>query len=455
MSELTYDVIVIGGGAGGLVCSIGAVKLGKKVLLIERRKMGGECTWSGCVPSKAFIQYSKEIGADKDSIFQKVRDISEEIYHHETPELLESYGIDVILGEASFKDSHTIVVNEKEYKGQKIAISTGTSPAIPPIKGLSKEHILTNDNFFLQEKLPKSVVFIGAGVITMELSVPLARLGVDVTILEKGNDIFGIAEDHVRDSLKETLKEYKIKVLTNVDIDEVKTSESESEIFGKQNNQDLHLKCEKIFVASGRQPNVKSLKLDNAGIKHSNYGIEINDYLQTSQSHIYALGDVTASPFRFSHVAGMQGEVFIRNMILPFFPKKYNPGIIPYVVFTDPEYAKVGMLEREARAKYGDNIFVYEYHQHDVERAVISLEKKFYAKFITHKGILVGASIVGAKAGEMAMTLQYIHVQKIPFRKLSEVMQAYPTYGDFIRRVSKRAMLDDLLSHPLVKLFRK
>ena len=207
-----YDVIVIGGGAGGLTCAIGAIKLNKKVLLVERRKMGGECTWSGCVPSKAFIQYSKENFSNKDEIFQKVRDVSEKIYLHETPELLKSYGIDVIIGEAQFQDTHHIKVDDTIFTGKKIVISTGTSPFIPEIKGLNESNILTNDNFFKQDKLPKSLVFVGAGVISMELAIPLARLGVKVTLLERAPEVLAIAEDFVCNSIKGTLKKSSLTI---------------------------------------------------------------------------------------------------------------------------------------------------------------------------------------------------------------------------------------------------
>ena len=449
-----YDVIVIGGGAGGLTCAIGAIKLNKKVLLIERRKMGGECTWSGCVPSKAFIQYSKENSSNKDDIFQKVRDVSEKIYLHETPELLESYGIDVVIGEAQFEDTHHIKVDNKVFSGKKIVISTGTSPFVPEIKGLNESNMLTNDNFFKQDRLPKSVVFVGAGVISMELAIPLARLGVKVSILERAPEVLAFAEEFVRNSIKGTLKKYNIDLITGITVEEIVPNNAEHSIIFLKDNQQQSISTEKIFIASGRAPNIKELNLEKIGVKHTNFGIIVDDYLRTSQPHIYALGDCVG-PFRFSHVAGKQGELFIRNLILPLFPAKYPKDPVPYTVFTDPEYAKVGLLEKEARQQFGDNITVYESFQNDSERAVVSLEDQFYVKIITHKGLIVGATVLCSKAGEIANLLQWLYATKTPFRKFANVIQAYPTYGDFLRKLAKRAMIDDLLSNPIVKLFRK
>lgn len=449
-----YDVIVIGGGAGGLTCSIGAAKIGKKTLLVERRKIGGECTWCGCVPSKAFIQSSKSHFENKDDIFKIVRNASEQVYLHETPEVVRSFGVDVVLGEASFQDSHNIKVDNQVYYGKKIIICTGTSPFIPEIKGLSKENILTNDNFFEQNKLPKSVVFIGSGVISLELSIPLARLGVKVSILNRSADILKISEDYVRTKMKETLKEYNIDLFTNAKIKEIKSENGESAIYFTQDDKECSISMEKAFVTSGRAPNIGALNLEKAGVKYERSGIIVDDYLCTSQPHIFALGDVVG-PFRFSHVAGTQGETIVRNLILPFFPKKYKQMVIPYVIFTDPEYAKVGLLEREARETFGDNIKIYEVFQKDSERAIIALESKFYLKIITHKGLIVGATVLSMKGGEIANTLQWLYATKTPFRKFASVIQAYPTYGDLLRKLAKRAMIDDLLSNPIVKLFKK
>ncbi|MGL4676767.1 MAG: dihydrolipoyl dehydrogenase family protein [Brevinema sp.] len=448
-----YDLIVIGGGSGGLTCSIGASKLGKKVLLVEQRKIGGECTWSGCIPSKAFIQYSKQPFIDKTNILQKVRAISEEIYTHETPEVLESYGVDVLLGSASFKTKNIITVNKAEYQGKKIVICTGTSPFVPNIEGLNKDNLLTNDNFFLQEQLPDSIIFIGAGVISLELSIPLARLGVKVSILEKNSDILQISEPTIAENVKKILKQYNIDLYVDIAIQKINTNNTTYSIHFTQNNSTYQLQADKFFVASGRTPNIAGLNLEHIGVQYDSSGITVNEYLETSQRHIVALGDVVG-PFRFSHVAGLQGEVFVRNLITPFFKKKYFQETIPYVVFTDPEFAQVGMTEKQATNKYGKNIKVYKYCTKDSERAIISLEEYFYFQIITHKGLIVGATVMGSKAGEIANLLQWFYVSKTPFRNFVKSVQAYPSYGDFLRKVAKKIMIDDLLSLSIVAFFR-
>ena len=279
-------------------------------------------------------------------------------------------------------------------------------------------------------------------------------MGVKVSILDLNPDILNIAENYVRTTIKETLKEYNIDLFTNANIKEIKNENDGYSIHFTQNDEEHSIPMEKAFVTAGRAPNIEALKLEKAGVKYERSGIIVNDYLQTSQPHIFALGDVVG-PFRFSHVAGTQGETIVRNLILPLFPKKYKQMAIPYVIFTDPEYAKVGLLESEARKKFGDNIKVYEVFQKDSERAIIALENKFYLKIITHKGLIVGATVLSIKGGEIANTLQWFYATKTPFRKFASVIQAYPTYGDLLRKLSKRAMIDDLLSNPIVSLFRK
>lgn len=450
---MKYDVIVIGGGAGGLTCSIGSAKIGKKTLLIEKEKIGGECTWSGCIPSKAFIQLSKLVTTNKTSIFAQARELSHQIYHHETPEILKSYGMDVIIGEAVFKNSHQVQVNDEIFTAKKIVICTGSRSFLPPIEGLKNIPFLTNESFFKQDILPKSIVFIGAGVISIELAIPLARLGTEVFILEREHDIFLQEEATVREAMKNILKKNNISLLTSVQVLNFKKQEGSVLVSFEQNQEKKSITIEKVFVSAGRTPNVESLHLEEVNIKFTSQGISVDPYLRTSVSNVYALGDVVG-PLRFSHVAGCQGELFIRNLLFPWFPKKVALNNIPYVIFSEPEFSRIGLTEENAVKVYSGRIKVYEFFAKDSDRAVISLEEDFYLKIICSKGYIVGASVMGQKAGEIVNLLQWLSVSKTPLRKFSSVVQAYPSYGDLIRKISKQAMLDDLFSNPIISMIR-
>ncbi|MGL4561302.1 MAG: dihydrolipoyl dehydrogenase family protein [Brevinema sp.] len=447
-----YDVIVIGGGSGGLTCAIGAAKLGAKTLLVERRKLGGECTWSGCIPSKAFIQYSKKQLENKDMIFKFIQNISQEVYHYETPEVVKSHGVTFIEGEASFYDKYHIKVSNTLYYGKKIVIATGSSPFIPQIKGFDEKFILTNESFFLQDKLPKSTAFIGGGFISVELAIPLARLGVKVTIFDTQSEILPMVEPQIRETIKRKIKKYHIDLHINTSVTELISDHHQTTVHFTSNNQSEQINAEKVFFAVGRTPNIQNLSLENANVTYTSRGIPVNDYLQTSQKHIFALGDV-ASPMKFSHVAGVQGEIFVNNLISPF-KKKYHPGIIPYVIFTDPESGQIGLTQAEAEKKYNkESLHIYEYFQQDSDRAIISLEEDFYLKIMTHKGMIVGATCISEKAGEILNLLQWFYASKIPFRKFASAIQAYPTYGDLLRKISKKIMINELLDNPMIKLF--
>ncbi|MGL5955709.1 MAG: dihydrolipoyl dehydrogenase family protein [Brevinema sp.] len=438
MSLQHYDVIVIGGGASGLTCALGLVRVGKKVLIIEQDKMGGECTWSGCVPSKAFIQYSKEISVDKNSIFQNISDISKRIYNHESPTVLESYGIDVIQGEASFYDSHTISVGSQKYYGDNIVICTGSHAFIPPIQGLDSKYLLTNANFFTQDQLPESIVFIGAGVISIELSIPLARLGVKVTILEKSIDILFTDDEHSKKFIKNTLEKYNITLITDVNIQKCEIQENNKiAICYTKQEQFSQVLGEKVFIAVGRQPNIKNLNLDIAKIEYTEQGILVDEYMQTSQAHIYSAGDVVVGKYKFAHVAGMQGKVIVHN-IIESSKKKYDVGEIPSIIFTEPEYAQVGLSETKVKEIYGDDFKIYKYFQEDCERAIMGLDREFYIKLIVHNKYIVGAYVIGSKAGEIANIFQFFYASKTSIEEFSTIIQPYPTYGDFIRKIVRK-----------------
>lgn len=447
-----YDVIVIGGGAGGLTSAIGCVKVGKKVLMIEKNMVGGECTWGGCIPSKSFIAETekefRKVGERLDSakVFQKVRETIEKVYAHETPEVLEGLGIDFIKGRGYFLDRNNIAVEERgiihNFKGKNIVIATGSSPLIPPINGLDSVDYLTNDNFFKLESAPDSIIFIGGGVISLELAFPLAKSGTKVTILEKQTRLLPFEESEVGERMLASLKEYGIGVILEADISKIeKKIEKEAEVTINIGGVTQSVTAEKIFISSGRKPNIDGLELDKSGLKYDNHGIKTDRYLQGAPG-IYAVGDVTG-PFRFSHMAGYQGEIVVRNILVPFFKKKIDYRSIPWVTFTSPEYSRIGFKESEARERFGESVKVYTLDEKN-DRSLSVGESYFFLKIICHKGKIVGATCIGDRSGEIINILQTLAKFNIPLHRYREVLQAYPTYGDMLRKLAKEAYLDRL-----------
>ncbi|MGL6064410.1 MAG: dihydrolipoyl dehydrogenase family protein [Fusobacteriaceae bacterium] len=451
---IKYDVIVIGGGATGLTVSIGCAKGGKRVLLIDNKRLGGECTWSGCVPSKSFINLAKENRkslVDRDKIFFKVNQKILEVSGHENIEEMKKLGIDVLIGEVSFSGLKKITFNNNEYSGENIVICTGSSPSIPRIKGLDSVKYLTNENFFIQEKLPSSIVFIGGGVISVELSLPLARLGVKVSILEQSPIFLPLEDLDNSDSILKSLLDNNINVFLGCEILEVENLENISRINFIHNKIKKSINTEKIFLSTGRKSNLEGLNLEKTSLSPVKGKLEINKFLETPIKKIFAGGDILPS-YRFSHIAGYNGETIVRNILFPYLKKSINYNSVPFVIFSDPEYSRLGMSEKEAKSKYGEKLKIYKLTTN--ERTIIQLEKNFKLKVFCYNNSIVGATCLGQRAGEIINILQTLRCLKIPFYKYFYTLQAYPTYGDMLRKLSKEAYFDYINSFLIVKIIQ-
>jgi len=459
-----YDIVVIGAGSGGLTAAATAVGFGKRVLLVDKERPGGECTWSGCIPSKALINEAKTVHAvrgrvpdflyDSKVALYYVRRVREKIYAHETPEILERSGIDYLKGGACFKDPGTLRVGPVEVEGKKYIISTGSSPFVPDIEGLEGVPFLTNESIFELERLPESLIILGGGPIGVELAQAASRLGAAVQVVEMMPVPVFREEKDFSVVLQDRLAAEGVILHLGARATRIGRRENGAFLTFEREETEQTIVADALLVAIGRKPNLEGLGLEKAGVRFTPKGIEVNPYLQTSRAHIYAIGDVTG-PYQFSHMANAQGIRAVQNAILPF-KRKIRYDHVAWVTFTQPELARAGMTEAEARAVYGDGIRVYEYDFNLLDRAVTEGETVERMKVILdRRGKLLGISILADRAGELIGEAQLLKSVGLNFAKLGAVIHPYPTYSEVFSKIGKRVMVDNLLGNPLVRMFRK
>ena len=455
--DFNYDLIVIGAGAGGLTASISARGFGKSVLLIEREKPGGECTWSGCVPSKGLINIAKEVHTakkyadfipDTKKAMEGVREVIATVYAHETPEVLEDMGINYIQGEARFLDKNSVVVGENTFTGKNIIISTGSSPFVPPIEGIDTVPYLTNENLFTLEELPKSMIILGGGAIGVEMAQALNRLGVEVHLVEMMENILFREDQELATILRERLTEEGVNIHTGTKAVRVENLDPVVRLITEKAGVKHVLTGDSILVSVGRKANVEGLDLEKAGIEYTPKGIVVDKYLQTSNSKVYAVGDV-AGPYQFSHMANYQGIIAIQNALTPL-KKSVDYTHVTWCTFTEPELASAGMTEEAAREKDGD-ISIYRYGRDDLDRAKTKKGDIFEVKIICDsKKNILGCQILADRAGDLICEVQAVKVNGLPLNKLAGVIHPYPSYGEIFNKAGKKAYVDKLMANPIV-----
>ena len=452
-----YDLIIIGAGAAGLTATFTALGFGKKVLVVEQAKPGGECTWSGCIPSKALIHladrsHNRSPATDRPAM-EQVREVIAKVYQEETPEKLKQAGADYVQGQAVFTDSHTIQVEGAGYSATNFIIATGSSPLVPPLAGIDDIQPLTNDNFFQQPELPKSLLVLGAGPIGIELAQACNRLGTSVTVVDMLPTILFREEPALSEMLFKHLQQEGLKFHLGLKVSSVAPSEKGVEMLLSGNGREITLQADQLLIAAGRRPNVENFGLEAIGVKTDN-GIMVNRKMQTSLPHIYACGDV-AGPYQFSHMANYQAKTATLNAILPF-KRKVDNDLAIWVTYTDPEFARIGLTEAEARKKYGNKIRVYEYDFAKLDRCKTHPDEFGLMKLICdQKSRVLGAHILAPRAGELICEIQLLKQLGLPFSKLQSVVHPYPGYADSLRQLSQQVYLDNLQRNPLIKLVKK
>jgi pyruvate/2-oxoglutarate dehydrogenase complex dihydrolipoamide dehydrogenase (E3) component/uncharacterized membrane protein YdjX (TVP38/TMEM64 family) len=451
-----FDVVVIGAGSGGLTSAVGLAKLKRKVLLIEREHMGGECTNSGCIPSKALLHHAKtyhqaqQIAGQTESTeayrkeaFTYVRNIVSSVLADETPEHFGQLGITVVRGEAVFVGPRTIRVGDATYHFKKAIVATGSSPRSLTIPGLQDDQILTNQNLFSSETIPERLLIIGGGPIGMEMGQALAMLGSKVTIIDNGPRFARLEDESISSIITEAFTDLGITILTNAVVEHIDNNVAHVKV---DDTSVQPVPFDKVLVAIGRAPNFPT-GLKAAGIDTNEHGIVVNQAWQTSNRRVYALGDV-ATRLKFTHVADDTARQVVAH-IASFGFIRPKEKLVPKVTYTSPEIGQVGLSWNEAREQYGEeNIFRIEVPLSQNDRARTDNDTSGILIVIAKRlsGKVVGAHMIGPRTGELIGTLTLAMEHNISLYRLRATVFAYPTYSLLLKRAGDHFLATQVTS---------
>ena len=447
---LTPDICVIGAGSGGLSVAAAAAALGVPVVLIEKGAMGGDCLNFGCVPSKSLIAAGKRahwaraatpfgvdayVKIDFARVHDHVHGVIAAIAPNDAAERFTALGVRVIKGAARFKDAETVVVNDVEIKARRFVIATGSSPSAPPIPGLDTVDYLTNETVFDLKQCPEHLLVIGAGPIGLELAQAFRRLGAQVTVLEAASP-FAKEDPECTAVVLAQLAHEHVTIRANTQIVRIEKDKAGIRAIVAGADGEEAIEASHLLVAAGRRANVDGLGLDAAGIKHEPRGILVDKRLRTSNKRVYAIGDV-AGGLQFTHAANYHAGLVIRNAIFRL-PVSANDDLVPRVTFTDPELAHVGLTEAQARERRV-KIAVSRWPFHENDRAQAERDTHGHIKVVTTPGgKILGATIVGAEAGEMIGLWALAVAQRMHIRSMAELVLPYPVRAE----VGKRAAIE-------------
>lgn len=446
----TYDFAIVGAGSVGLIAADFAVKLGARVALLERDRIGGDCTWSGCVPSKSLLKVARvahEVRTashfgirsqapvvDMVQVREYLRSTIGAIYEGTTPEALRAKGMDVLLGPVRFVDAHTLAVGERRITAGKMLIATGAEPVMPSLPGLGQVSFSTYREIFENDRLPAAMVVIGGGPVGMEVAQAYQRLGTQVTVFAE--QLLPKEELDATDILARVLQREGVRLVRERAI-AVAPSGRLIRVQAAQQEVD----CDLLFVAAGRKPTLAGLNLEAAGIAYTEKGIVVNDHLQTSAAQVYAAGDVLGGE-QFSHLAGWQGFQAARNALLPGNNSGFSP-VMPRITFTDPEVAQVGLTAAQARSRHGEDVVVSTWPIDRADRAVCDNDREGMFRIVaTRSGSILGATLVGRRAGEAIMELVLAMQHGIKVSDLASTIHPYPTYNSAIQLMATEMAME-------------
>ncbi|WP_296988030.1 dihydrolipoyl dehydrogenase family protein [Thalassospira sp. UBA1131] len=465
---ITTDICVIGAGSGGLSVAAGAVQMGAKVVLIEKGKMGGDCLNTGCVPSKALLaaghaaenaRRASRFGVSTGPVeidfgraIDHVHSVIAGIAPHDSVERFEELGCTVIQAEARFTGPGELVAGDTTIKAKRFVIATGSRAAVPPIPGLETVCYFTNETIFENRVRPEHLIIIGGGPIGLEMAQAHHQLGAKVTVIEMGTilpkddpDLVAVVRDRIKADGISLYEGGKTKEILDVN-DQIRVVIEHQGI-------EITLEGSHLLLATGRKPNVENLGLKDAGIEYTDRGISVDARLRTSNKKVFAIGDITGG-LQFTHMAGYDAGIVIRNALFRL-PAKVDHSAVPWVTYTNPELAQVGLTEKAAREQYGDDIRVVTWDYAENDRARAEAETEGFIKVITKpNGRILGAAIVGRQAGELIGVWSLAISKKMKIGAIAGMIAPYPTLGELSKRVAGAWYTPSLFGEKTRKLVR-
>jgi pyruvate/2-oxoglutarate dehydrogenase complex dihydrolipoamide dehydrogenase (E3) component len=460
MAQMHYDLTILGGGSGGLTAARIAASLGARVLLIDKARLGGDCLYTGCIPSKSLIHVAQmvhqansaarqgfavsNIDIDMTRINTYIQGVIKRVYEAEH---IYTDDVTVKFGSASFQSPTTLLLDDELITSRATIIATGSHPATVQIEGLADLRYLTNKDVFQLTHLPASLLIVGGGPIGVELGQALARLGVRITIIQGPERILPREDADVSEAITNVLQSEGVTVVTKARVQKAEQLGAKKRLTVKQGDQFVTFEADEVLLAVGRQPNVAGLGLDRVGIACTAQGIQVNNYLQTTRRNVFALGDVIGG-YLFTHVAAYQAGVAVRNALLPVSKKKVDYRVVPWCTFTDPEAARVGLTLHEAQQRYPQarNVTL---PWADIDRAQTEGATTGFMKLVLagKKEEIVGAHMVGTHAGELLGEIALAMQHHLTISDMLATIHPYPTLHTGLQQAIFEAHLSGKQGH--------
>ncbi len=462
------DICIIGAGSGGLSVAAGAAQMGAKVVLVEKGEMGGDCLNTGCVPSKSMLaaghvaQNMREAGSfgvqaikpktDWAAVHRHIHEVIAAIAPNDSQQRFEDMGVTVIRAAGQFEDRQTLRAGDQLIRAKYFVLATGSSPFVPPIEGLDQVSYFTNENIFDNREEVEHLIIIGGGPIAMEMAQAHRRLGARVTVMKKSRLLIKDDPELSRIVIKHLQKEGVGFHEGGHDLTVEKTDDGKIGVRHETDERNQSVTGSHLLIASGRRANVNGLNLEAAGVAYSAKGVEVDARLRTTNKLIFAVGDV-AGPYQFTHMAAYQAGIVIRNILFKL-PAKVDYSAVPWVTYTDPELAYVGMSEINAREE-GRDIRVLRWKFDENDRAQAERRTEGLVKVITApKGLILGAGIVGLHAGELIQPWVLAISRKMKIGAMASMIAPYPTLAEVNKRIAGSFYTEKLFSQGTQRLVK-
>ena len=467
------DLVVIGAGSGGITAARFAARAGARVVLIEKDRIGGDCTWTGCVPSKALLKVARVVHqarnasgfglsattvgpVDLKEVMDYVRRAISKVYRFETPEVLRQEGVDVRIGRARFEDANTLAVasaeGETTITAKKIIICTGARPTIPNLQGLSDVPYLTSEQVYDLEMLPEHLLVVGGGPVGVEMAQAFRRLGSRVSLFQESAHLLPRDEPEAAETLARILRDEGVGLHLGARVTRVAPRDDGIVVHTYAGEVEGSV----LLVATGRTPNVDTMELLRAGVRFTEGGVPVDGSLSTNVKHIYAAGDVVGGP-QFTHYAGYQAFIAARNALFPGTSKGVAQ-FVPWTTFTDPEVARAGITEAEARNKHrgADDVGVRFMTMERVDRAVTENDTDGFIKVVHRKnGTVLGATVVAERAGEAIHEWALAISNRLKMSDLASTIHVYPTYSIANQQLASAYSVESFLKSKVGKTLKR